>query len=557
MADSRDDTDHTDLTGLEATLEMLRGPSDASTSDAEMSDAERIDMLIALIRTQAERIAALESKLEAMQAERERRLKRIRELTAENRRLRDERDDAERAGKRQAAPFRTEAKKRSSSPSRPGRKGGHEASYRSEPEEIDTRVEVPLTCCPECEAPVSDVRPIRQVIEEIPPITPQVVELTTYRGDCDQCGPVETTHPLKTTSATGAAGTGLGPRAQALALTLREHHGLTLRRVCKILKDGFGLTLTAGGLAHMEQRCADRLEAEEKRLIAAARRAKVQHVDETSWWVAHPRGIPSEGTDSKQKPLQWLWVFADEEQTLYRVDPRRRREVVHEVLGSDFPGVLVSDCLNIYDEATPIQHKCYAHHLKAISRAQADHTARTGASSDYLAAVRGMLKGAQALKSVREDIGTEATGTETTGTEAMPPSVFEAKRSALEATADRLLQSGRADSQAEGSLTEGSLTEGSLTEEEDKIRRRLKKQRDHLFTFLEVEAVPATNNRAERRLRPAVIRRKLSSGNRTPRGAQAFERIASVVQTCVQQGRSVIDYLRATMSHGIEPLPLR
>jgi len=29
------------------------------------------------------------------------------------------------------------------------------------------------------------------------------------------------------------------------------------------------------------------------------------------------------------------------------------------------------------------------------------------------------------------------------------------------------------------------------------------------------------------------------------------------VETCVQQGRSVIDYLTATMSLGIEPLPLR
>jgi transposase len=112
----------------------------------------------------------------------------------------------------------------------------------------------------------------------------------------------------------------------------------------------------------------------------------------------------------------------------------------------------------------------------------------------------------------------------------------------LEEEADRLLSPGRAD---------------SLTETEDKIRRRLKKQRDHLFVFLDHEKVEATNNRAERRLRPAVMRRKLSCGNRTPRGAEAFERIASVVETCVQQGRSVVDYLRATMSLGMEPLPLR
>ena len=85
----------------------------------------------------------------------------------------------------------------------------------------------------------------------------------------------------------------------------------------------------------------------------------------------------------------------------------------------------------------------------------------------------------------------------------------------------------------------------------------MRKQRDHLFVFLDHEKVEATNNRAERRLRPAVMRRKLGTGNRTPRGAEAFERMASVVETCVKQSRSVIDYLRATMSLGMEPLPLR
>lgn len=124
----------------------------------------------------------------------------------------------------------------------------------------------------------------------------------------------------------------------------------------------------------------------------------------------------------------------------------------------------------------------------------------------------------------------------------LPEQQFEERRDALEENADRLLKPGRAD---------------SLTEIEDKIRCRLKKQRDHLFVFLDHEKVEATNNRAERRLRPAVMRRKLSCGNRTPRGARAFERMASVVETCVQQGRSVIDYLRATMSLGMEPLPLR
>jgi hypothetical protein len=104
--------------------------------------------------------------------------------------------------------------------------------------------------------------------------------------------------------------------------------------------------------------------AGEKRLLQAARSAEVRHLDETSWWAAH---LEKDGQMSGN-PLQWLRALTDEEQTLYRVGPRRKHEVVHEVPGSDFPKVLVSDCLNIYDEASTIQHKRDAHHLKAISK---------------------------------------------------------------------------------------------------------------------------------------------------------------------------------------------
>ena len=75
---------------------------------------------------------------------------------------------------------------------------------------------------------------------------------------------------------------------------------------------------------------------------------------------------------------------------------------------------------------------------------------------------------------------------------------------------------------------------------EEKVRRRLWKQRDHLFTFLERAEVPATNNLAERQLRPAVIARKISCGNKTEKGARAWAVLASLAATCRQTGRSII-----------------
>jgi hypothetical protein len=55
--------------------------------------------------------------------------------------------------------------------------------------------------------------------------------------------------------------------------------------------------------------------------------------------------------------------------------------------------------------------------------------------------------------------------------------------------------------------------------------------RGNLLRFLCRQDVEATNNRAERDLRPAVIARKVSHCSRNPRGARAFEAFTSVLQT--------------------------
>jgi hypothetical protein len=54
---------------------------------------------------------------------------------------------------------------------------------------------------------------------------------------------------------------------------------------------------------------------------------------------------------------------------------------------------------------------------------------------------------------------------------------------------------------------------------EESLRARLWKQRNHLLVFLDHPGVDPTNNLAERQLRPAVIARKLSCGNKTLAGA--------------------------------------
>jgi hypothetical protein len=257
--------------------------------------------------------------------------------------------------------------------------------------------------------------------------------------------------------------------------------------------------LSPGGLAQALARIAGRLKAEDDALLQALKAEAVLHADETSWWVGRS-GFS-------------LWVLTNRVGTCYRIVSSRSRTQAEALIGH-YQGVLVSDCLNIYDDLTPHQHKCYAHHLKAISKALEDGKAQ---GSPYLLELRALLQGAMALKAVMN---------------ALHAAQVSCARRSLETNADRLLRSPRT-----------VVNAGEAAAVEEKVRERLRKQRDHLFTFLDHPAVDATNNLAERQLRPAVISRKLSCGNKTERGARTWEVLASLAATCRQTGSSFADFL--------------
>lgn len=413
---------------------------------------------------------------------------------AAHRQLEERLEQAQRQAHRQAAPFRRPETARHPNPGRPGRKKGHAGSFRPVPDRVDEAVHVPLEGCPHCGGAVSRKQPLVQYIEEIPVARPRVTQLTTEEGWCECCQKeIYSTHPLQTGRAGGAAAAQLGPRALALACDLNKAKGLSMRKTTAILGEHFGLRITPGGLAQLVQRVGRKLQPEQEQMAVQLRASAVVHADETSWWVGGPGW--------------WLWVFATTQQTLYVVIQSRAAAVALGVLGKDFRGVLVSDCLAVYDGLNPLQQKCYSHHLKAVSQAQESLGA---AASDYLLQVQALLRTAILLKAMQEPGEEER---------------FAACVNTLRKEAHALLDVPR------------------VQPIEEKVRTRLWKQRDHLFTFLERPEVPATNNLAERQLRPAVIARKISCGNKTQKGAQAWAVLASLAATCQQTGRSVIDFI--------------
>jgi len=437
---------------------------------------EQPEQLIEIILRQAAAIQELQKQVEELKNQ-------IRDLNDRNHGLSSKVEALEQRAARQAGPFRIADKHRSTAPKKPGRPPGHPGVHRSIPDHVDQEIVVPLKHCPQCGHAVQQPRPVVQYIEELPVRRPHVIKLITHEADCPHCQQaVRSTHPLQVSLAEGAARVQLGPAALGLAAELNKKHGLTMRRTCAVLKQVFGLSLSPGGLSQALGRLAQKLGPAYENLLARLRDGPYVHSDETSWWVGGPG--------------YWLWVFANQDSTVYRVAQGRGRNIVVEHLGPDYAGVLISDCLAVYDDVNARQQKCYSHHLKAVSQAQEQ------APSAYLEELRALLKAALALKGA-----------------ALDAAALAQHRRALEQKAEELL----------------SVPRPGL---EEKVRRRLYKQRDHLFTFLDHPQVEATNNLAERQLRPAVIARKLSCGNKTSRGARTWEILASLAATCAQRGES-------------------
>ena len=76
-----------------------------------------------------------------------------------------------------------------------------------------------------------------------------------------------------------------------------------------------------------------------------------------------------------------------------------------------------------------------------------------------------------------------------------------------------------------------------------------------LWTFARVEGVEPTNNGAERALRPAVLWRKGRFGSDSEAGSRFAERLLTVVASCRQQGRPVLEFLVAAGEAALRSSP--
>ena len=410
-------------------------------------------------------------------------------LQRENEHLKQQLGAERRAGRRQAAPF---AKKRPQGRGgRPGRRPG--ARYgrqgrRPCPARVDETIAAPApTSCPDCGGAVEVTGAASQYQEDLPPVRPLVRRFDIEVGHCSQCRRrVQGRHALQTSDALGAARVQLGPGVVALVVELHTHGGLPLAKVADLLQTRFGLQVTPGGLANLLHRAARDATPAYEALREQVRNAPVVTADETGWRVGAAG--------------HWLWAAVTPTTTVYAICAGRGFEDAQAVLGADFDGVLVRDGWVVYRRYTNGEHQTCLQHLGR----RCEHLQDVHPHSPWAGQVHDVLQAGLALRDRRDAGGLSDHGLATA-------------RGRLLARLSRLIDNP------------------PPLDDAERFAAHLASEFGAIFTFLWDPSVDATNWRAEQAIRPAVVIRKVCGGNRTRKGADTQQVLASVVRTARQR----------------------
>jgi transposase len=335
---------------------------------------------------------------------------------------------------------------------------------------------------------------------------PWVTEFLVGFGACELCHKtVQGRHPRQISDALRVGAVHFGPGVIAWATVLKTVGGASFEKIATLLTEMLGLEVNRSTLCRALKRLGRKAEPTYKGLIENIRASPVVYPDETGWKV---------GGHSA-----WLWAFTNKTDTVYAIERGRGYAEAAKVLGKDFAGILGADGWAPYRRfAQATLQSCLAHLLRRSSEML--ETATRGAVK-FPRAVAAVLKTALTLRD-RRDQGT------------IRPHGVAVATGRLEARMERLLSA--------------RFTHPGNR----RFAAHLKRYQDAHFVFLKREGVEATNWPAEQAIRPAVINRKTSAGNRSFSGARTLAVLMSVVRTGRQKGlklaRVLTDMLR-------DPLP--
>jgi hypothetical protein len=210
----------------------------------------------------------------------------------------------------------------------------------------------------------------------------------------------------------------------------------------------------------------------------------------------------------------WTWCFRASLFTLFKISPSRGSDVLLQVLGREFDGVLGCDYFSAYrkymrlNENVTLQF-CLAHFIRDV-KFLADHP--NPKNRQYGQSLIEDLRKLFRTIHRREEFASEAT---------------------FRASLERLARD----------ICWDAFMESPGTRESENIAERFRVNTEGFFRFITVPGVEPTNNLAEQAIRFVAIHRRITQGPRGEAGQTWCERIWTAVGTCSQQSRSAFQFL--------------
>jgi transposase len=356
-------------------------------------------------------------------------------------------------------------------------------------------------CCPDCGHAVVPLDGPARVAQQMDVRLPAVV-VTQHRGHPAWCPHCLKVHYAALPAAVATGGL-VGPNLTVLIAYLKGVCHASFATVRKFLRDIAGVTIARGQLAKVIAKVSEALAGPYDDLLAALPAEAVLNVDETG--------------HNDQGQALWTWCFRASLYTLFRIDPRRSADVLIDVLGQEFDGVLGCDHFSAY--------RRYMRQFDVRLQFCLAHLIRDVKFLTTLPSLEEVIYGTRLLLALKELFAVIHRRAELSTAE-LDQQLAQARQAILRAGAMAVPQSGPCQVMA----------------------KRLEKYGAAYFTFVTTPGLGPTNNLAEQAIRFVVLDRHVTQGTRGETGQRFCERIWSVIATCAQQGRSVWDYLQQAVA---------
>ena len=385
-----------------------------------------------------------------------------------------------------------------------GAKVGHAKAERPLVDHPEKVIEVWVETCAQCGAGLLDQAPeriLRRQVTELPEITPVVIETRQYAVRCPSCQRLQQGRLPEGLEASRR----FGPRLEALVTYLHHEHHLGFERLCGVMRDVFGTSLSEGGAVAIVERAGEAARPEAEAIGDRVRQSAVIASDETSARV-HGRNY-------------WEWVFMGNGGEYHLIRRSRGQDVIDEFMAESRAEVWLSDCWKPQLNAPAERHQlCLPHQVRAL-QGLLDQRPRLAWARE----MQTLFRAAMHLGKRRETLTARGYGRQVT---------------ILEQRLDRLL--ARRVSGVGANLLD-----------------RYRTHRAHLLVFLYRAEVPSDNNACERALRPSVIHRKVLGSFRSDWGAQAYAALTTVLNTVKRAGENafhtLINLMGTPVLHFLQP----